>query len=132
MYDEKYEKYLRQHGECGDGGEGDTNLYAAIKKVLPTLDRGRKTKLIIVSACMDDFKVCKIAKKIHSHHVDSFVVNLFDAADGDVVNGLKTRHEAKDYLDCLTDERICVGRGVEALDDLIEDCLMPEICRSSN
>ena len=128
--DDKYERYIRRNGECAEGGDGDTNLYAAIKKTLPMLDRGKKTKLIIVSNCMDDFKVCKIAKKIHSHHVDSYIVNLYDSVDN-VENGMKTKHEARHYLSCLTDahlERICIGRGVEALDDVIEDCLMPKIC----
>jgi len=29
---EKYERYIRKHGQCTNGGEGETNLYAAIKK----------------------------------------------------------------------------------------------------
>ena len=127
---DKYERYIRQNGQCSKGGDGETNLYAAIRKILPMLNRRKRTKFVIISNCMDDFKVCKITKKMHSHHIDSYIVNLFDAVDN-VENEMKNEHQAKHYLSCLTDDhmdRICIGRGVEALDDVIEDCLMPKIC----
>merc|ERR1712228_915746 len=126
----EYVKYIQQNGKCEDGGNGDTNLYAAIKKAHKMVNSERVSKFIIVSQCMDDFKVCKIAKQVKSEGIDVHIVNLYDAVDG-VVNVIENEHDANHYLSCLSED-ICVAHGVEEFGNVIDQCLLPQMCRQES
>eukprot|EP01083_Nonionella_stella_P054532 143932_1 len=124
-------KYLRKNGQCTEGGEGQTNLYAAIKRAQQLLDHSKTSKFIIISNCKDDHKVCKMAKEIID--VDSYIVNLITDPKGvEVENKISDSKDAEQYLSCLRNEgkadKICIGDGVEAMDRIVHKCLLPEIC----
>eukprot|EP00486_Rosalina_sp_Unknown_P016086 CAMPEP_0201595166 /NCGR_PEP_ID=MMETSP0190_2-20130828/192255_1 /ASSEMBLY_ACC=CAM_ASM_000263 /TAXON_ID=37353 /ORGANISM="Rosalina sp." /LENGTH=2178 /DNA_ID=CAMNT_0048055055 /DNA_START=34 /DNA_END=6570 /DNA_ORIENTATION=- len=139
----EYIGYLTQNAKCGDGGSGKTDLVHALKTQSEYLDYGDKViKYIIVSACKDESgRVCEYG---HNHllerGVEPHIINLIPRSTG-AKNAMSDESDAKHYLSCLTKDkdRICTNieddtsdsNGIEAddFDDIIDECLYPEICK---
>lgn len=134
----KYAQKVRQDGECTDGGNGKTDLKAALLRAGRQFDLtdDRIDRLIIVSACMDEEprEICQdIAARYDEAGIEVWAVNLIKASNAD--NVLSNKAWAQNYLSCIVkdDDEICVGddqNGVntDEFDRIINKCLSPYIC----
>eukprot|EP01083_Nonionella_stella_P305196 1063819_1 len=130
----KYVDYITKHGECTEGGSGDTDLYYAIKRAQQLLDYSRISKFIFISACRDMDNVCKVSKDLDRCNIDTYIVNLI-AGSEDVSNVIGTEDHAKEYLACLKPKKVCVGQegdgiSMSEFDGILDQCLLPDICEA--
>ena len=134
----KYAQKVRHHGQCMDGGNGNTDLKTALKVAKNEFDTtdDRIDRVIIVSACMDEEPktICEHIAPIYDEAgIEVWVVNLIRASDAE--NVIENQEWADDYLSCLVnyDKRICTGQDKNGVNihefyTIIDDCLSPHIC----
>ena len=129
--------YIRNSGECGDGGDGISNFVAGLDAALNEFEingnPGAVQKIISINNCQnshfdddnggivyDDEPICN---RIHSQMIDAEI-------EGIVIN--MAMNNGANYLSCLVDDdlsRICAGNAITEREyrRVYNQCV-PEIC----
>eukprot|EP01083_Nonionella_stella_P178695 632043_1 len=133
----KFVQYIRENGQCGDNGDGITDLASGLDVAIQELVENGKDdnvkKIIAINNCEDTSdQLCgesNIEGLLEDHNIELFMVNIVGAT---ATNALDD-NMASDYKECVVQEdqdRICVSPHIsmDYVSDIIDDCLWPRVC----